>query len=229
VDSNADMAGRCCADDRDDDTGARRVLTDRRTRPTSPFDALRLRGRRLWPRREQERRGAYFVDRFDALTLAVIVTLLMLTIADGVLTIELLDTNSEEMNPVMARLLLHGHRAFLLGKYVLTAFGLPFIVVYKNYPMFGTRFRIGFLLPIFVGLYVVLIFYQARLLSVGREVTWPLRPNRCLHRVEKSLTGKTTSHQAAMAEWTSIVATDDVVWPNKSQSHISCPISCAPC
>jgi hypothetical protein len=224
VDSNPDMAGRCCADECGDDTGARRVQTDRRMRPTSPFDALRLRGRRLWPRREQERRGAYFVDRFDALTLAVIVTLLMLTIADGVLTIELLDTNSEEMNPVMARLLLHGHRAFLLGKYVLTAFGLPFIVVYKNYPMFGTRFRIGFLLPIFVGLYVVLIFYQARLLRVGRDVTWPLRPNRCLHRVEKGSAGKTTSHHAAMAEWTSVVAIDDAVWPNKSQTHTSCPI-----
>jgi hypothetical protein len=225
VDSNPDMPGRCCADDRGDDTGARRVQADRRMRPTSPFDALRLRGRRLWPRREQERRGAYFVDRFDALTLGVIVTLLMLTIADGVLTIELLDTNSEEMNPLMARLLLHGQRAFLLGKYVLTAFGLPFIVVYKNYPIFGTRFRIGFLLPIFVGLYIVLIFYQARLLSVGREMTWPLRPSRRVHRVEKRLTGKTTLHQADMAEWTSVVANDDVVWPNKSQSHISCPIS----
>jgi membrane protein implicated in regulation of membrane protease activity len=149
----------------------------------------------------------------------------MLTIADGVLTIELLDTNSEEMNPIMAHLLLQGYQAFLLGKYILTAAGLPFIVVYKNYPMFGTRFRIGFLLPIFVGLYVVLIFYQARLLGVGREVTGPLRPNRRLHRVEKRLTGKTTSHQAAMAEWTSVVAIDDAVWPNKSQSHISCPIS----
>jgi hypothetical protein len=173
VDSNSEMHGRCCADERGDDTGARRVPTDRRVQPTSPLDALRLRGRRLWPRRERERRGAYFVDRFDALTLAVIVTLLMLTIADGILTIELLDTNSEEMNPIMAHLLLQGHQVFLIGKYILTAAGLPFIVVYKNYPMFGTRFRIGFVLPIFVGLYVVLIFYQSRLLRIGREVTWP--------------------------------------------------------
>ena len=212
-------------DSHEADEGRRRNSSDRRQQATSPLDALRLRGRRAWPRRKEERQGSFFVDRFDALTLAVIVTLLMLTIADGVLTIELLDINSEEMNPLMARLLLQGHQAFLLGKYVLTAFGLPFIVVYKNYPMFGTRFRIGFLLPIFVGLYVVLIFYQARLLRVGRDVTWPLRPNRCLHRVEKGSAGKTTSHQAAMAEWTSVVAIDDVVWPNKSQTHTSCPIS----
>ena len=106
--------------------------------------------------------GHFFVDRFDALTLAVIVTLLMLTIADGVLTIELLDTNSEEMNPIMARLIVHGQQAFLIGKYILTAAGLPFIVVYKNYPMFGTRFRIGFVLPIFVGLYIAPHFLSVK-------------------------------------------------------------------
>ena len=129
---------------------------------------FRLRGRRTWPRREQERRGGYFVDRFDAMTLAMIVGLLVLTIADGVLTIELLDTNSEEINPLMAHLLLKGNNVFLLGKYILTAAGLPFLVAYKNYRMFGTRFRVGFLLPLFVGLYVALVVYQAKLLHVGR-------------------------------------------------------------
>ncbi len=45
--------------------------------------------------------------------------------------------------------------------------GLPFIVVYKNYPMFRTRFRVGFLLPVFIGLYLVLIGYQAFLFQMG--------------------------------------------------------------
>jgi len=112
-----------------------------------------------------ERRGVYFVDRYDAMTLAMIVSLLTLTIADGVLTIELLDANSGEFNPFMAHLLLQGHNVFLLGKYILTAVGLPFLVAYKNYPMFGTRFRAGFVLPVFVGLYIVLVFYQWKLLQ----------------------------------------------------------------
>jgi hypothetical protein len=110
----------------------------------------------------------HFVDRFDAMTLATIISLLALTIADGVLTVELLDTNSEEINPLMAHLLLWGFNVFLMGKYILTAAGLPFIVAYKNYPMFGTRFRAGFVLPVFVGLYLVLIIYQWRLLHLGR-------------------------------------------------------------
>jgi hypothetical protein len=156
-----------------DDTDEQRDSADRRLRPTSPLDALWRRGRRTRPRRERERRGGYFVDRFDTMTLAMIVGLLGLTIADGVLTIELIDTNSEEINPVMAHLLLKGHNAFLLGKYILTAAGLPFLVAYKNHPMFGTRFRAGFVLPIFVGMYIVLVFYQAKLLQVGRIESSP--------------------------------------------------------
>jgi hypothetical protein len=156
-----------------DETGEYRAGADRRRRPTSPWDSIFHGGRRKRPRRELERRGGYFVDRFDAITLAMIVGLLGLTIADGVLTIELLDTNSEEINPVMAHLLMRGHSAFLIGKYVLTAAGLPFLVAYKNHPMFGTRFRAGFVLPVFVGLYLVLVVYQTQLLRFGRIVMSP--------------------------------------------------------
>jgi hypothetical protein len=156
-----------------DQTEARRNRADRRLRPTAPLDGLRWGGRRSRPRRADERQGGYFVDRFDALTLAMIVSLLALTIADGVLTIELLDTNSEEINPLMAHLLLRGLNVFVLGKYILTAAGLPFLVAYKNYPMFGTRVRAGFVLPVFVGLYIVLVFYQWKLLHVGRDASPP--------------------------------------------------------
>ena len=144
-----------------------RSRTDRRLRPTSPFDAFRLGGRRAGARRGEDSRGAFFVDRFDTVTFVCVLALLSLTILDGVLTIELLAMNGEEANPLMGYLLNRGPLAFLLGKYVLTAFGLPFIVVYKNYPMFGTRFRAGFMIPVFIGMYVGLIGYQSILLHSG--------------------------------------------------------------
>jgi hypothetical protein len=144
---------------RDDERG-QHDRTDRRKRPTSPLDALRWLGRRQAPRRKADREGNYFVDRFDAGTLAMIVGLLCLTLADGVLTIELLDRNSEEINPLMAQLLGRSHHAFLMGKYILTAAGLPFLVVFKNYRLFGSRFRIGYLFPAFIGLYLLLLSYQ---------------------------------------------------------------------
>jgi len=119
------------------------------------------------PSRSEERHSAFFTDRFDALTLVMVLTLLSLTIVDGMLTLELLDLNSEEANPFMGHLLRRGPLDFLLGKYVLTAMGLPFIVVYQNYPMFKTRFRVGFLLPVFISMYIVLIYYQYMLFQAG--------------------------------------------------------------
>jgi hypothetical protein len=142
--------------------------TDRRRRPTSPLDALRSGGRRCRVRRQEERQGVHFVDRFHAGTLAMVVTLLGLTIADGVLTIELIGLNSEEANPVMAHLLRQGDSTFLLVKYIMTAAGLPFVVVYQHYPLCGTRFRVGWLLPVFVALYLVLLLHQWNLLQIGR-------------------------------------------------------------
>jgi Domain of unknown function (DUF5658) len=99
--------------------------------------------------------------------LALVVALLALTITDGILTLELLSMDSEEANPFMRYLLHRGPLAFLLGKYLLTAFGLPVLVVCGNHPMFGSRFRVGFLLPVFIGLYVVLIAYQLTLFHAG--------------------------------------------------------------
>ena len=131
------------------------------------MDAFRLWGRRQRVRRGAEREGPFFTDRYDALTLGLIVAVLVLCIVDGVLTIELLDLNSEEANPVMGLLLARGHLPFLVGKYAMTAAGLPFLVVYKNWPFFGTRFRAGFLLPVFLGLYLGLVAYQVHLLGTN--------------------------------------------------------------
>lgn len=141
-----------------------RVQGDRRRVPTGPMDAFRLSGRRQRVRRGAEREGPFFVDRYGAFTLALIVAVLVLCIVDGVLTIELLDAHSEELNPVMRFLINRGHLPFLVGKYILTAAGLPFLVVYRNWPLFGTRFRAGFFLPVFLGLYLGLLAYQVHLL-----------------------------------------------------------------
>ena len=131
------------------------------------MDAFRFSGRRQRVRRGAEREGPFFTDRFDALILGIIVAVLVLCIVDGVLTIELLDVNSEEANPVMRFLLERGHLPFLVGKYAMTAAGLSFLVVYKNWPFLGTRFRAGFLLPVFLGLYIALVAYQVQLLGTN--------------------------------------------------------------
>ena len=145
-----------------------RRLTDRRTLPTCLWDALRLLGQRKRNRRASESGRLFFVDRFGVITLILVLLMLALSMVDALITLDLLDAGCKEVNPVMSYLLGKGHVHFLLGKYVLTAVGLPILLVFKNFRLFGSCFRVGFLLPIFVGLYLILLCYQLWLCSFSR-------------------------------------------------------------
>ena len=147
-----------------------RGRTDRRQKPTSPWDAFRPGGRRSRPRRVEERQEPYFVDRIDPSTFVLAVLLLVLTIVDGAITLLLLGVGFEEANPAMSYLLRRGPLYFLLGKYALTTAGLPFLLVFRNFKLFRTRFRVGYLLPVFVGLYLVLLGYQIALMSTPADL-----------------------------------------------------------
>jgi hypothetical protein len=138
----------------------KRTLPDRRETPTSAWAALPPAGQRLKNRRADEHRRPYFVDRFSSATLLFIVMLLIATIVDAVLTIHLLRAGAEEINPLMDHVLDHGIRPFLLIKYVLTAGGLPLLLIFQNHYLFGARFRVGYLIPMVVAMYAVLISYQ---------------------------------------------------------------------
>jgi Domain of unknown function (DUF5658) len=139
--------------------------SDRRRRPTSPWGAFRHKGRRAYPRREEERRLPYFVDRIDPTMFVLAVLLLILTIVDGTITLLLLGANCEEINPAMGYLLRRGPLHFLLGKYILTTAGLPFLLIFQNFTLFRTRFRVGYLIPVFVALYLILLGYQIALMN----------------------------------------------------------------
>ncbi len=142
-----------------------RTQPDRRQSPTSPWGCLPPAGRRTRQRRAEEHRRPYFVDRFPAVLLAFVLMLLLASILDALLTIRLIQAGGNEINPLMGRLLTLGVLPFLLGKYVLTAIGLPLLVVFKNYYLFGTRFRVGYLFPALLTMYVLLIGYQLVLMQ----------------------------------------------------------------
>ncbi len=138
----------------------RRNQADRRERPTSPWDTFSAAGLRMRLRRSHEHRRPYFVDRFPPALLAFILLLLLGTIVDAILTLHLLQAGAEEINPVMSCLLDYGILPFFLGKYLLTVVGLPLLLVFQNHYLFGSRFRVGYLIPATVTLYLLLIGYQ---------------------------------------------------------------------
>jgi hypothetical protein len=143
-----------------------RDLHDRRSHPTRLWDVFRWRGRRTRQRRSSEHRRPYFVDRFTLPTFILIMVLIVSTIADGVITWYLLDADCAEANPVMAYLLAKGPGPFFVGKYVLTVAGLPLLLIFKNVYLFRRRFRVGYLIPVLVVLYLALLSYQIYLCSV---------------------------------------------------------------
>jgi hypothetical protein len=143
----------------------RRSQADRRLQPTSVWGALPPAGRRMRHRRAAEHRQAYFVDRFSPALLALLLALLLASIVDATLTIQVVAAGGREINPLMERLLAQGELPFLVGKYILTAVGLPLLLVFKNHYLFGTRFRVGYLIPAVVAMYAALISYQLILMQ----------------------------------------------------------------
>jgi hypothetical protein len=142
----------------------RRADRDRRQTPTGPWSAFPPAGGRMASRRAQEHRQPYFVDRFSSAMFIAVVLLIVASVVDAVLTIQLIDAGAVETNPLMAHLLDHGILPFVIGKYVLTVAGLPLLLIFKNYYLFDTRVRVGHLIPMALVTYLALIGYQLALM-----------------------------------------------------------------
>jgi hypothetical protein len=142
-----------------------RDFPERRLRPTRYWDVFMTPGRRSALRRsiDLEIQPYPIVDRHGPRTALLVILVLVFTLTDGVLTLLLLDLSCEETNPFMAYLIGRGPMWFLGGKYLLTALGLAVFLVLKYYRLFGTRFRLGYFIPILASLYVVLLVYQLSL------------------------------------------------------------------
>lgn len=146
---------------------------DRRVRDLPLWHPRRLRGRRMRQRRADEHARPYLVDRIPARAFVLASTLLVLTLVDGLLTVGLLERGCEEANPVMRLLLDRSVGTFLVGKYLLTAAFLPVALVMYQYRLFGTRVRVGHLVPVVAAMYAALIVYQVGLWHASNAVAGP--------------------------------------------------------
>ena len=152
-----------------------RDISERSRRPSLLWDVFTTPGSRttLLQSTDLETRRYPIVDRHSPRTGVLVVLVLLFTLADGVLTLLLLDLSCEEANPFMAYLVERGPLWFLGGKYLLTAVGLTVFLALKYYRLFGTRFRLGYFIPILVGLYVVLLIYQISIFGKVRHAHRP--------------------------------------------------------
>jgi hypothetical protein len=141
----------------------RRHSVERRTRTVRALLQGSFKPRRHGPRRHADV-SLTATDWHHPQWLAVVLLILLLSLADAVLTLTLLQHGAFEANPVMA-LLVHGSvRAFAVTKMGLTTSGVVVLTLLARARVFG-RMPIGFLLYAVLLGYAVLVAYELHLLQ----------------------------------------------------------------
>jgi hypothetical protein len=145
-------------------------------------DRAERRRRRVWsvwygsfkPRRRSHPRRAgdmrfHSLDWYSAHLLVVAIGISLLSMADAFLTLTLLNSGADEINPVMAALLDRGAVAFTIVKMATTGICVVALVVMSRY-RFMRLIRVEIVMYIVLASYVSLIAYEIWLLHKPLDV-----------------------------------------------------------
>ena len=148
----------------------RRQGADRRTRTCYALLRGGVRPRRRGPRRSHEH-GVACRDFHEARWMAIGVLIVLLSVADALLTLLLLNHGAFEENPLMALFVRGGPHGFVAVKLALTAGGVVLLAIVARVRAFGWL-PVGTILYALLLAYLVLVGYE---LSLLRELpVWPL-------------------------------------------------------
>jgi hypothetical protein len=151
------------------DCGERRNRIERRNRRVWSicYGSFNPR-RRSHPRRTNDHRF-HFLDWYSAHLLAVAIGISLLSMADAFLTLTLLNSGADEMNPIMAALLYHSATAFTVFKMATTGICVLALVALSRY-RFMRVIRVEIVMYIVLGTYISLICYELWLLKKPLDV-----------------------------------------------------------
>jgi hypothetical protein len=129
----------------------RRTVPDRRTRPTPILSRYTVKGKRKGVRREEDQRRHLYVDQYSLRFFVLLLSILLLGVADAFLTLHHVHVNNaEELNPIMDFFLGMSPKIFFNVKYILTALCLTILCLHKNLPivkyLLGVVFLIYFMI-----------------------------------------------------------------------------------
>ena len=138
----------------------KRNSQDRRKRIISPLKYLLFGGKRKTIRRREDQNKLIILDshyyRFGILAIII----LILSIMDGLLTLNLIELGAFEINPIVSNLVSINPYLFILIKYLVTAVGTVILMLFKNYKSKIFGMRVVNLLPIFAMFYIFIIGYE---------------------------------------------------------------------
>ncbi len=122
-------------------TGENRSPAERRQRPFPALRYLFFGGRRRRVRRAEDRWRIVILDHYPAGLLAIIIGILLLSLTDAFLTLNLIEQGATEINPVMNYFLGKGPTVFTLVKYAITSAAVMIFVLVRNSVIRGSRFQ----------------------------------------------------------------------------------------
>lgn len=143
------------------ETSNRRLVPDRRARPTPLWGTFRMRGRRCGFRREGERRNSY-VDRLSIRVVLLSLSIVILSFLDAGFTLLHLELGGWEVNPLMRLALVSGIPFFLTVKICLTGVGVVFLAAHQNFRLSWVALRCV------AAVYLWLLAYHIYLYGAGR-------------------------------------------------------------
>lgn len=108
---------------------------DRRKKPTNPFSLYAFKGRRRTIRRQEDRRTHPYVDQYSPRFFLFCLFLLLLVVADGLLTIWHTSHGARELNPFMDSLLKLSNNTFFLVKYALSGVCVLVLAMFRHHPL----------------------------------------------------------------------------------------------
>ena len=114
-------------------------------------------------RRSSDAHSAY-VDWYEPRLLYITLGVLLLSAIDAVMTLNLLQHGSIELNPFMGVLIEHNVGLFVYTKLMLTGAGLVFLVMHVNFRLFR-YIKIRHCLIASLVVYLILVAYELILLS----------------------------------------------------------------
>ena len=141
----------------------KRNVEDRRKRKIPPVKYLLFGGRRTRIRRNKDKQELVLVDRYNPKLLIMAVSILILSIGDGLFTLYLMDHGAKEINPIMDYFIEVSPWAFLFVKFTLTSCALICILIINHLHFKPLNIRIRILFPVFVVALLFVIFWQVYL------------------------------------------------------------------
>ena len=121
-------------------TGHRPRGEDRRRKHAKAFFVQFIKPRRRGGRRQSDTHG-FHTDFHGPFVLLIALIIMSLSIVDVFATLALLQKGSNELNPVMGKLIETDVKLFFVVKYVATALGVFLLLSYKQFRLFRRNIK----------------------------------------------------------------------------------------